>query len=384
MLDTEDIKWYRAFLAKNLSYSDWFERTCEEILADVDPDGTVEMQEVGNCNVSESENECEYSWLQAEVCGFVSLIAQTLNMRSRPHCLSDSKDQHVTFEQIAKLNAVPVLEQRTAAWYAERHSMISASSAWKALSSEAMRQSIVREKAISLSSAVSNGTGGTGFTNVNSPLHWGHKYEPISISLYSKWFNVEVAEYGCIRHPNINYLGASPDGIIITPGNFYGRMLEIKNVVNRELTGIPKREYWIQMQMQMEVCELPMCDFLECQFIEYESWSEADADGTFTHTASGNPKGAFLMLWSPSEKTNRYFYPPLSFTTLAEYSSWEDQIRNQNSELEWVRRIRWRLESYSLVTVDRNQEWFNSVKHNFSDVWEEVKGARDNNLKKHL
>lgn len=38
------------------------------------------------------------------------------------------------------------------------------------------------------------------------------------------------------------FLGASPDGINIEPNSEkYGVMLEIKNIVNREITGIPKR-----------------------------------------------------------------------------------------------------------------------------------------------
>ena len=49
-------------------------------------------------------------------------------------------------------------------------------------------------------------------------------------------------------------------------------MLEIKNIVNREITGIPKKEYWVQMQMQMEVCAIyEECDFLETRFKEYEN-----------------------------------------------------------------------------------------------------------------
>ena len=379
MDSVEELEWYIPLIAKNTSYPDWFERSCEEIIADIDPDGSVEMQEERGEVVEEhgeTHDGSEYSWLQTEVCAYVALLSQRLAMRSRRHCVQDPSFEIVSPEKIEALNAVPVLEQRSAAWYAERHSMISASSAWKALSSDAMRRAIVRDKAVSLQSAVSIGTGGSGFTNVNSPLHWGHKYEPVSTAFYCKFFSVDVAEYGCIRHPSIAYLGASPDGVVTTPGPLYGRMLEIKNVVNRELTGIPKREYWIQMQMQMEVCDLPLCDFFECQFLEYDSWSEADADGTFTQSATGEPKGAFLMLWSPSQQTNRYFYPPLTLTTLAEYSEWEDKVRKDNPELEWVQRVRWRLANFSLVTVERNKEWFNTVKNDFSMVWQEVEAAR--------
>ena len=46
----------------------------------------------------------------------------------------------------------------------------------------------------------------------------------------------------------------------------YGRLVEIKNIVNREITGIPKKEYWVQMQLQMEVTDLDECDFLETRF----------------------------------------------------------------------------------------------------------------------
>ena len=34
--------------------------------------------------------------------------------------------------------------------------------------------------------------------------------------------------------------------------------VEIKNIVNREITGIPLEAYWIQMQVQMEVCDLDL------------------------------------------------------------------------------------------------------------------------------
>jgi hypothetical protein len=47
-------------------------------------------------------------------------------------------------------------------------------------------------------------------------------------------------------------------------------MLEIKNVVNREINGIPIEEYWIQTQLQMQVCDCDECDFLETSFKEYE------------------------------------------------------------------------------------------------------------------
>ena len=107
--------------------------------------------------------------------------------------------------------------------------------------------------------------------NTNTTLHWGQKYEPLSVKIYEHTYNTKVEDFGCIQHEIYTFLGASPDGINVDPtSQRYGRMLEIKNIVNREIDGIPKKEYWIQMQLQMEVCDLDECDFLETKFTEYE------------------------------------------------------------------------------------------------------------------
>ena len=85
--------------------------------------------------------------------------------------------------------------------------------------------------------------------------------------------------------PSYSFIGASPDGINSNISNpRFGRMLEIKNIVNREINGIPKLEYWIQMQLQMETCDLNECDFLETKFIEYENEDDFIKDGSFTYS----------------------------------------------------------------------------------------------------
>jgi hypothetical protein len=82
------------------------------------------------------------------------------------------------------------------------------------------------------------------------------------------------------RHPKYDYIAASPDGINVDSNNErYGRMVEIKNIYNREIDGIPTDNYWIQMQFQMEVCDLDECDFSETRMKEY-SEEEFYADTT--------------------------------------------------------------------------------------------------------
>ena len=76
--------------------------------------------------------------------------------------------------------------------------------------------------------------------------------------------NVELFEFGSIPHPELHMVSASPDGI--TPK---GVMIEIKVPIKRHITGIPPIYYWIQMQQQMQVCNLDRVDFVECKITEY-------------------------------------------------------------------------------------------------------------------
>ena len=101
----------------------------------------------------------------------------------------------------------------------------------------------------------------------------------MSVLIYEHLFNTQIEDFGCIKHDSHYFIGASPDGINVDISSpRYGRMLEIKNIVNRVINGIPKKEYWVQMQSQMEVCGLDECDFLETRFIEYESYLEYKED----------------------------------------------------------------------------------------------------------
>ena len=52
--------------------------------------------------------------------------------------------------------------------------------------------------------------------NINSPLHHGQKYEPISIMFYENMYKTRIKEFGCIQHSrSMPFIGASPDGINI-------------------------------------------------------------------------------------------------------------------------------------------------------------------------
>jgi putative phage-type endonuclease len=164
-------------------------------------------------------------------------------------------------------------EQKTQEWYSFRHDHITASNAWKALGTTASKNQLIYEKCQPLNTEKYKGS------LSETPMSWGNKYEYLTSCIYEEKNKTTISSFGCIAHPVYSFLAASPDGIV-TGDNNYGRMIEIKNVVSREITGIPKKDYYIQMQLQMEVCDLEECDFVETKFIEYDSESDYIADNT--------------------------------------------------------------------------------------------------------
>jgi hypothetical protein len=170
-------------------------------------------------------------------------------------------------------------------------------------------------------------------------------------------------------------VGASPDGINTDPESTrYGRMVEVKNRFSESvpITGNPKEEYWIQMQMQMNVCDLNECDFLETRFKEYLSSSEFYADGdTFQKTADGKIKGIYLYL--QKDGMPHYEYPSLHLSQ-EEYETWQDKtIEEKGKEgYEWISCIYWYMDKYSCVLVFRNRKWFDLAIQQINDVWETI------------
>ena len=289
------------------------------------------------------------------------------------------KNKYAMSKKIDYLKNVPQPDQRTNEWYIFRHNLLTASSAWKCLHSEASRNQIIYEKCQTLNVSKFRSS------NIETPFHWGQKYEPLSVMWYELKYSTTVEDFGCIQHSEHKFLGASPDGInTLDSSPLYGRMLEIKNIVNREINGIPKKEYWIQMQLQMETCDLNECDFLETQFKEYETVDDFMEDGTFSRTDAGKRKG--IIMHFMKEGCAHYEYFPL-FTEEEErvnsneelqekFNKWEDEMMSKNEHLMWVANNYWYLDKISCVLVLRNKPWFKEVVPQFKETWEIIEKER--------
>jgi putative phage-type endonuclease len=287
--------------------------------------------------------------------------------------------------QIDYLRSKPQPKQRTKEWYEFRRNLITASNAYKAFENDAVRNQLIYEKCNSsldvevdvdvdvdveeIKKITINK-----MVNVNTTLHWGQKYEPVSVKIYESMFNTNVEDFGCIQDDNYRFLGASPDGINVNKlSPRYGRMLEIKNIVNREIDGIPKKEYWIQMQLQMYVCKLNECDFLETKFIEYETASD------YWNDNSDKRKG-IIMYFHTKEGSPYYEYMPFDIVTYENVNNWQESIINKYEcepyNYTWIKDYYWKLEKLSCVLVLRNNKWFEDNIHELVEIWDIIEKER--------
>ena len=251
--------------------------------------------------------------------------------------------------QLVVLNNTYQPKQKTPEWYEYRANLITASNLWKVFNSEAQLNSLIFEKCKPVEVK-------TGFVNTDSPLHWGVKYEPVSIMLYEHKYNTTVAEFGCIKHPRHPCIGASPDGINVNPASpLYGRMIEVKNIVNREITGIPLEAYWVQMQIQMETCDLDDCDFIETRFKECEEreFFKSDKEKGIMSRSDGQPV---------------YTYMPMTITNPIHMMDWINE--HKGTIIYWV------LDQFSCVFVKRQREWFKWAVPQIENTWRIVEAER--------
>ena len=313
-------------------------------------------------------------------------------------CILHAPNVAETTKKIEYLKSIPQDEQRTAGWYIFRNKLITASAAWKVFKSESCINQLIYEKCKPLGIHLASPLNDMDdiddidvkkekiivektFVNTNSPLHWGQKYEKLSVMVYESRNNTKVGEFGCIKHPKYDFLGASPDGINVDPASpLYGRMLEIKNVFNREITGIPIEEYWIQTQLQMQVCDCDECDFLETCFKEYEDEAAflhdscSDNDAEFYLTSAKTVKGVIAYFMKDGKPF--YEYAPL-YLTRTEYDKWCEEIIDNNAGITWLKNIYWYLNQYSCVLIRKNDVWFESAIKKIENVWNTILRERE-------
>jgi putative phage-type endonuclease len=327
----------------------------------------------GNCNEEAYEELKEF----VEQIFEVSMDMNEIPLRSEPTNSHEAPSLHlseisVIEQKIRDLKNIPQPPQKSKEWYEFRHGLITASNIYKVFGTEAKYNELVYEKCKPLDLESSE----RGSINTESPMHWGVKYEPLTILMYEKRYKTKIADFGCIPHPKYKCIGASPDGINNDPASpLYGRMIEIKNIFNREIDGIPTEAYWTQMQMQMEICDLDSCDFVETRFKQYGNSDE------FWQDNERVDRGVILYFVRRDAESVPPFYKYMPLDIPLEERAVNEWIESVKSELksEWIlyETHYWYLDEFSCVLVRRNKKWFECAIPKIENTWNTILRERE-------
>jgi hypothetical protein len=277
----------------------------------------------------------------------------------------------------------PQVEQHTAEWYAQRRNRLTASEFSNILTGS--RGALLRSKLDTeepgdrpaqapVALAQDDGT-----MNATS---WGHRFEPVTRRIYE----LEIAgvdtvndRLGRFTHPTTSWLSASPDGLV-TKGPLAGRLVEIKSPKTRKPGTFVPDDYYVQMQIQMEVCDLDAVDFVEACF------SQRTAQVAYTGLvdtvlsredkralAASDWKGRICVygfLEDQSTWTYRYS-EPVNDIEDADVPDGPDCYPLLESSIWW-------LTSWHPRTVLRNHKWWQEIGWPAASLfWAEVQSGRD-------
>lgn len=123
------------------------------------------------------------------------------------------------------------------------------------------------------------------------------------------------------------------------------------------------------MQLQMECCNIDVCDFVETRFKEYENEEEF-----YQEEDLEKQRGIILHYIDKTlEKSHIPYYVYMPLTVELEKESIASYIKTKNEELkeEYVlyETKYWYLDEYSCVSVQRNRLWFQEALVKIQDFW---------------
>jgi len=345
-----------------------------------------------------------YNWLDHETVESRDEYYDKL----RYNIIHNMKELNDQYELLINL---PQPVQKSKEWFDLRSNMITASSCAAAIGEEKYKtiKNIIEEK-IGL---------GKGFPE-NKFVYHGKKYEKIAILIYEQIYNSKIGEFGLIPHPTLSFLGASPDGINMNmtldgkSNPLLGRMLEIKCPLMRKIKregeiddGICPHYYWVQVQVQLECCNLYECDFWQCDLIEYdnkEEYLEDDCKDTLTTVEQNKQifideriKKGCIIEFIPKDKSKipekdeiiwyaKYIYPSNILINAEEYDEWiKYQLENVEKlypeiykNYEYSRVVYWKLRGSHNVLINREKDWFSKSLPKFRKIWSVIEYYRNN------
>ena len=96
----------------------------------------------------------------------------------------------------------------------------------------------------------------------NAAMQWGTDTEPFARAAYEATQGVMVEEVGFVRHPTIEWAGASPDGLVADDGCIEIKCPNTLTMIETLLSQKVPGKYFTQMQFQLACTKRKWCDYV--------------------------------------------------------------------------------------------------------------------------
>ena len=280
-------------------------------------------------------------------------------------------------QQITELVERRSTEQRTPEWYIQACKVLTASEFSNVFGSPLARGKLVMTKASTPTTEEIQRRCSQQLTAPSrhmTPFDWGIRFEPVVKQIYEHKYGVSVQDLGRLLHPSDPRIAASPDGLIVDAVDKssprIGSLIEIKCPISRELTDKIPEEYYMQMQLQLEVTGLQKCYYVETRFRSACSSRNTMLEG---------PAIIEGVLWlvehfNPDDYNDvpvrRYVYGPVGCPDLEEPPC---HLIGQYDHI--IERVPWALIQWNEIVVERSSSWWLSVQPALHTFWADVEKA---------
>ena len=255
------------------------------------------------------------------------------------------------------------VEQRTSEWYKETKNIITASEISAIWKTPRARAALIMSK-VGEAAEVLKRNGALPRAKTG-PMDWGVRYEPVVKQILETTLGAKIQELGRIRHRNHPRVAASPDGLIVEAADpkLVGSLVEIKCPPTRVINDKIPFDYWCQMQLQMEVCDRPSCEFVEVKFKELDEDAKPSQEDPALH-------GWIILEGNQDTMDLRYIYSD---------KPTGDKPTGDQSEEGWVEveRYQWEVTHLRRVTLVRDPVWFEASQKDLEAFWTDVEAARE-------
>ena len=253
------------------------------------------------------------------------------------------------------------LSQRTLEWYAQMATVISASELGKLFGAPRERAKLVLSKTVPY---VQRFQPLAVPSDSMSAFDWGIRFEPVVKQIYEHKYGVTIKELGRLSHQVDPRCTASPDGLIYTcPKNERtGRLIEIKCPVTREIDGSVPKDYYAQMQMQLHVTGLHLCEYVEAVFTSVYNQ-------TTLREGPGQYNGFIAVVRYNEMKGDQEFY--YIYSPVNVELDWMPIVDEEIVEI-----IPWRLHQWKEQMIKKSEEWWISIQPALDSFWKDVEKAK--------